>query len=99
MKISFCFFLCCLFFHGAAYSQTDSLGYFHLDSLSTQGILLKEGWRVRMDNSVDGTDSAVSKTGWETVDPTTDIYYYPKIRNSKIWLFRIELQLDSSLIN
>ena len=37
--------------------------------------------------------------GWETVDPTTDIYYYPKIRNSKIWLFRLDLQLDSSLIN
>ena len=99
MKISFCFFLCCLFFSGHAYSQADTLSYFRIDSVPNQGILLDKAWRVRVDNPAEGTDSPVNKTGWKKVDPTTDIHYYPEIRNSRVWLFRLELQLDSSLIN
>src|SRR5688572_14488510 len=72
---------------------------FHIDTLSSEGILLDKGWRFQV-----GDDSAYASPlyddkAWEPINPALDIHDLPQIPRSGIVWFRLHLSIDSALTN
>ena len=67
--------------------------------LSDGGKLLDKGWRYTTVDSAQWASSTVDDSGWKSINPAIDIHYLPEIRNAGICWFRLNLSIDSSLLN
>ncbi len=99
MKIRCSFILLFFSIAGKIFSQDTDVRIFHLDSLQAQGILLNKGWKFHSGDNPEWAKPNFDDSKWEDIDPTFELYYLPQIRKESIGWFRIELNVDSSLLN
>ncbi len=97
MKDLCSFFLLVFLFTNNCLSQDATI--FHIDTLSSDGILLDKAWKFQV-----GDDSAFANPrhddkAWKPINPALDIYDLPEIPRSGIVWFRLHLSIDSSLNN
>jgi signal transduction histidine kinase len=72
---------------------------FHLDSLPTNGILLRTGWKFHAGDNPKWAKPDLDDSKWDSIEPTKAIYYLPQIRKSPVGWLRIHLRVDSALLN
>ena len=72
---------------------------FHIDKLSSDGILLDKGWKFRVGDDPAYANAHHDDKAWKTINPALDIYDLPQIPKSGIVWFRLYLSIDSSLNN
>ncbi len=80
------------------FSQAGEIPVFHLDTLPEQGVVLDKGWKFHIGDDSRWARPDIDNIGWENINPATDIYYLPQVRNAKVCWLRLQLQLDSSLV-
>jgi len=90
----FCFYLPFIVF---AVSKTDSV--ISIDEIPKDGILLNHGWKFHAGDNPAWAKSNIDDSGWEAINPATDIYYLPQLRKAEIGWFRLKLHINPSLIN
>ena len=97
MKIFY--FLLLLVFTSASksFSQDSSNEATHLTKVPLEGMLLDKGWKFFAGDNPAYANPAYDDGGWETINPTLDIYDLPQIPKSGIGWFRLRLLIDSSL--
>jgi two-component system, NtrC family, sensor kinase len=99
MKIFYSFIVFLFLITGKLFSQDTVIKVFNIDSLPAQGVLLDKGWKFHAGDSPDWAKPNFDDSKWEDIDPTFELYYLPQIRKGSIGWFRIELNIDSSLLN
>src|SRR5688572_23880670 len=72
---------------------------FHIDKLSSDGILLDKGWKFQVGDDPSYASALHDDNAWKTINPALDIYDLPQIPKSGIVWFRLHLSFDSSLNN
>ncbi len=86
-----------LLFPLALFAQASTV--FHIDSLTTEGILLDKGWKWHEGDNLDWAKMDFDDSAWESIDPTRTIQDLPQIRKNPIGWFRLKIHVDSSLLN
>ena len=97
MKI---FYFLVLFVFASAsksFSQDGSNNATHLTKLPPEGVLLDKDWKFLSGDNPAYANPAYDDGGWETINPTLDIYDLPQILKSGIVWFRLRLLIDTSL--
>jgi len=72
---------------------------FRVDSLPTQGVLLKEGWKFHAGDNPEWAKADFDDSKWESIDPTKDIYDLPQLRETHVAWLRLRVSLSSKLYN
>ena len=70
---------------------------FHIDTLSSDGILLDKGWKFKVGDDSTYANPHHDDKAWKPINPALDIYDLPEIPRSGIVWFRLHLSIDSSL--
>ena len=90
--------LLCIFFlaplPGFAIGKIDSVVY--ISKIPKNGFLLDKGWKFHAGDNSDWVKPDLSDTNWAAINPTTDIYYLPQVRNAEIGWFRLKLNIGAS---
>ena len=86
-----------LLFPLAHFAQDSTV--FHIDSLTTEGVLLNKGWKWHEGDNPEFAKADFDDSSWESIDPTRTIHLLPQISKEPIGWFRIKLHVDSSLLN
>ena len=97
MKDLCSFFLLIFLFTNNCLSQDATI--FHIDTLSSEGILLDKGWRFQVGDDSVYASPLYDDKAWEPINPALDIHDLPQIPRSGIVWFRLHLSIDSSLNN
>jgi len=71
---------------------------FHIDKLSSEGILLDKGWKFQVGDDPAYANAHHDDKGWKTINPALDIYDLPQIPKSGIVWFRLRLLINTSLV-
>ena len=90
-------FLLFFLFTNKCLPQADTI--FHIDKLSSDGILLNKGWKFQVGDDPAYANAHHDDKTWKTINPALDIYDLPQIPKSAIVWFRLHLSIDSSLNN
>ncbi len=80
-------------------SFAQSSDIFHIDSLSTEGVLLDKEWMFYSDDNGDYKRADFNTKDGVLVNPTLLLDQLPVVKRSGIGWFRLKLQVDSSLRN
>ncbi len=96
MKI---FYFLLLVFASASksFSQDSSNDATHLTKLPPEGVLLDKDWKFLSGDNPAYANSEYDDGGWETINPTLDIYDLPQIPKSGIVWFRLRFLINTSL--
>lgn len=79
--------------------SSDSIKY-HLKSLNNKIVVeLNQSWKFHPGDNALWADPAFDDSQWQVLDPTQDIHYLKQLREAEIGWFRLQLQVDSSLLN
>jgi len=97
MKNLFSIFLFFVLFINECLPQAATV--FHITKLSSDGILLDNGWKFQVGDNPAYANERHDDKGWKTINPALDIYDLPQIQKSGIVWFRLHLSIDSSLNN
>ncbi|QMU28182.1 hybrid sensor histidine kinase/response regulator transcription factor [Adhaeribacter radiodurans] len=60
---------------------------------------LNRNWRFHPGDNDLWADPAFDDSKWQVLDPTQDVHYLKQLRAAEIGWFRLQLQVDSSLLN
>ncbi|MEO5781736.1 MAG: hypothetical protein ABIQ07_00605, partial [Ginsengibacter sp.] len=96
MKILICIFLLVLPVDNC-FAQTSTDHGFHLNNIPPEGVLLDKDWKFIPGDKPAYANPEYDDGGWETINPTLDIYDLPQIPKSGIVWFRLRLLIDTSL--
>ena len=72
---------------------------FHIDKLSSDGILLDKGWKFQVGDDPAYANAHYDDKAWNAINPALDIYDLPEIPKSGIVWFRLHFSIESSLNN
>jgi two-component system, NtrC family, sensor kinase len=89
------FFLCV--FSTALFAQKRAVLY--INSVPTEGLLLKEGWKYQMGDNLDWAKSDFDDSAWTPIDPTKEIVALPPIFNTQIKWLRLDFEVKNKLPN
>ena len=70
---------------------------FHVDKLSSDGILLDKGWKFKVGDDPAYVNEGYDDKAWKIINPAFDIYDLPQIPKSGIVWFRLRLLINTSL--
>lgn len=71
---------------------------FTIDSLPTEGVLLKN-WKWHAGDNPEWAKVDFDDSSWESVNPTLNHIKIPQVRVAEISWFRIPINVDSTLVN
>ncbi|MDB5263416.1 MAG: hypothetical protein JWQ14_2699 [Adhaeribacter sp.] len=60
---------------------------------------LNQNWKFHPGDNANWADPAFDDRPWQVLNPTQDIHYLKQLREAEIGWFRLQLQVDSSLLN
>lgn len=76
----------------------SSLG-FKLTGLSGSGVILNQHWKFHAGDNPTWASPDLDDSDWAEIDPTTDIHYLTDLKAAEIGWFRLQLDVDESLLN
>ncbi len=68
-----------------------------IDSMPTEGLQLKQGWRFHAGDLPNGADPALNDSRWDTLNPVRDIRQLPALTNAPVSWLRLHLTIDPKL--
>ena len=81
-------------------SAQNNAGIIHRGNITTEGILLNNGWKYRIGDSLEWAKPDFNDVKWLPINPTLDVHNaLPQISRSGIGWFRLKFFVDSSFIS
>ncbi len=81
-----------------SWANTSGDAAIRLSQLPVEGLLLNRGWKYMPGDNPDWAAPSYNDQHWATLDPTQDIHDIPALWNSHIGWFRLQIFLDSTLL-
>ena len=78
---------------------TQNHNIFHIDSLTTEGVLLNKCWKYQTGDNLDWAKPNFDDLAWTPIDPTKDITALPPIFNAQIKWLRLDFEVKNKLPN
>jgi hypothetical protein len=70
-----------------------------LSTLKYNEITLNQNWKFHPGDNPSWADPYFDDRHWSPIDPTTDIHYLTDLREAGIGWFRLDLAIDTSMLN
>ncbi len=86
-----------LFLPSALIAQESDI--FTIDSLPTEGVLLDYGWKWHAGDNPEWAKADFVDKDWASINPTLLFQEIPQVQEAGISWFRLEIDVDSSLVN
>ena len=98
MKLNRLIYIFILLSSCRAIGQDTITSVFHLTKIPAEGLQLDKGWKFKAGDNPEWSKQEYDDKEWAYINPTHELHHLPVVREAGIGWFRLNLQVDSSLL-